>query len=125
MCLFVAPSPPKKKYIKIVVATTAAAAGIGKPTKLFLLTRFTCTLKRASRSAPQITYSEAANQPHGPHGSNAHRYASTPGATPNAITSESESYSTPNWLEVLVNRAIRPSSASNTRATRMATAANK
>ena len=48
---------------------------------------------------------------------------STPGATPNDTRSASESYSMPNWLVVLVQRADEPSSMSKINATRMATAA--
>jgi hypothetical protein len=41
--------------------TTAAAAGIGSPTKNRLSVAPVKTLKRASRSAPQITNRNAAN----------------------------------------------------------------
>jgi hypothetical protein len=106
-----------------VDATTSAAAGVGSPMKCFRSTLPTCTLKRASRSAPQVTYIVAVSQPQRPHGSSAQLHTSRPGATPKAIRSASESYCTPNELEVRVSRAIRPSSTSQNCATRIMIAA--
>ncbi|MNV99917.1 hypothetical protein D3C71_1953440 [compost metagenome] len=50
--------------------------------------------------------------------------ASNAGATPKATMSDSESYSAPKALWVLVIRATRPSRPSSTIATKMAMAAN-
>jgi hypothetical protein len=67
-----APITQSKSPSQNRVATAAARAGIGKPTKLFLSTfgvpsarmrgRDACTLKRARRNAPQIKYINERNQ---------------------------------------------------------------
>ena len=54
--------------------------------------------------------------PREPMGRSAHEKVSIAGATPNAITSERLSNSTPNWLEVREARATRPSRPSQKKA---------
>jgi len=80
-------------------------------------------LNLASLKAPQITYRKTASQPNLPNDLSDHSKASNPGATPNATRSDRESYSVPNWLVVLVKRAIFPSNPSNIREIRIAMAA--
>ena len=93
--------------------TPAAANGIGMPTKKrelppcgFLIAS---TLKRANLNAPQAAKAKAASWPTKPRPCSAQRYTRMPGATPNEMTSASESSSWPNMLCVLVSRATRPS----------------
>src|SRR5437867_8976370 len=104
---------------------TAAAAGVGRPTKKRLSVVPVCTLKRASRSAPQITNRNAANHAARPRSLSANEYSRNAGATQKETTSASESNSTPNWLVAFIRRATRPSSRSMTIATKMASAASE
>ena len=87
----------------------------------------TWLLKRASRSAAQAAYRNAANQPSLPAvapssfiDSSAQWYITSAGAIPKLTRSASESYCTPNSLWVLVRRATRPSIPSSTPATKIA-----
>ena len=80
-------------------------------------------LKRASRTAAADTKRNPAAHPIRPSGSSPHLNDRIAGATPNEITSASESNSTPNALVVPVMRAIRPSSMSSTNAKPMNSAA--
>ncbi len=91
-----------------------AAAGIGSPTNRLLSTVSTCTLKRASRSAPQTRNRNAATQPSRPNGLRAQEYMRRAGVTPKATRSARESNSTPNLLVVPVMRATLPSRPSQT-----------
>ncbi|MNE79758.1 hypothetical protein D3C80_1762760 [compost metagenome] len=67
---------------------------------------------------------KATIQPTLPMSPRAQPNASNAGATPKATMSDSESYSAPKALWVLVMRATRPSRPSSTIATKMAMAAN-
>src|SRR5439155_19428272 len=102
---------------------TAAPAGIGSPMKYRLSVLPVMTLKRASRSAPQITKRNAANHAGRPRSRSANQYSMNAGATPNETMSASESYSTPNWLVAFMSRATRPSSMSMIMATKIASVA--
>src|SRR5450759_2836646 len=88
---------------------TAAAPGMGMPLKALEPVDPVCTLKRASRRAPQATNRKAAAQPSLPKGIRVHLYIITDGATPKATRSDRESSSTPKRVDVLVRRAIQPS----------------
>ena len=71
-------------------------------------------LKRASRTAAAATKRKPTAHPSRPSGSSPQLNDRMAGATPNEITSASESNSTPNSLVVPVIRATRPSSMSST-----------
>ena len=73
-------------------------------------------LKRASRIAAALTNMKPAAHPSRPSGCNPQLNDSTAGATPNEITSASESNWRPNALSPPVSRAMRPSSMSSTNA---------
>ena len=80
-------------------------------------------LNRASRNAVAAAKKNAATHPSLPMPDSAHSYTSRLGASPKQMTSESESYSAPKALWVLVIRAMRPSAPSSTIATKIAAAA--
>jgi hypothetical protein len=107
-----------------IAAATPAAAGVESPTKNRRSTLPVCTLKRASRSAPQTTNRNAPNQAARPSECSANEKSRNAGATQKEMTSASESYSTPNWLVAFMSRATRPSSRSMIMATKIATAAS-
>src|SRR3989344_1696039 len=71
-------------------------------------------LKRARRSAQHTASASAAVQPNFGASVSDHRKRIIAGATPKAITSDSESSSAPNLLCARSNRAIRPSMPSST-----------
>ena len=92
-----------------------------------LSTFATWLLKRASRSAAQAAYRNAASQPSLPAvrpssfiDASDQWYITSAGAMPKLIRSASESYCTPNSLWVLVRRATRPSMPSSTPAMKIA-----
>jgi hypothetical protein len=73
-------------------------------------------LNRASRIAAALTNTNPEKVPSRPSGDRPHANERIAGATPNEMTSASESSSTPKSLAVPVIRAIRPSSMSSTTA---------
>ena len=105
------------------VAIKMAAPGIGNPLKWRDSRLSLWVLNLASLKAPQMMYKKTASQPNLPNGFRDHSKASSPGATPKATRSDRESNSTPNWLVVLVKRAIFPSNQSNIAEIRIAMAA--
>ena len=103
-------------------ATTAPAAGHGRPWKYRLSVTPIWMLNRARRSAVAAVKQNPASQPTLPNESSDQTATSTIGAIPNATMSDRLSYSAPNALSVPVMRAIRPSARSNTIATKIAIA---
>ena len=97
---------------------------MGRPIKKRLEVVATLTLKRARRSAPHAAKRKAAARPSLPKWWSCQAQASTPGATPKAMASARESYSTPNWLADPVRRATLPSRPSMSALNRIAHAAS-
>ena len=104
-------------------ATSAAAAGLGRPWNQRLSATESCTLKRARRSAAPAQYTKAAIQPTRPMSRSAHSYTISAGAAPKDTMSTRLSYSAPKADCVRVSRATRPSRLSSTMAMKIATAA--
>src|SRR5215831_12197308 len=104
-------------------ATSAAAAGLGRPWKKRLSTTWMFVLNRASLKAAATQNTRAGIHPTRPSSFSAHSYTTSAGAAPKHTMSESESYSAPKALCVCVSRATRPSSPSRIIATKIAAAA--
>ena len=86
-------------YAKTVAATTAAAAGLGMPTKYRRSPGAEVwMLNRARRMAAADTKMKPVAHPSLSKGTSPHLNASRAGATPNEITSASESNWSPNSL---------------------------
>src|SRR5690606_3439978 len=107
--------------------TRAAAAGLARPMNQRLSTAPTWVLKRARRRAAQAAYRNAAAQPtldstepSARKPDRAQWYITSEGAMPKLTRSARESYWTPNSLVVPVMRATRPSTPSNSAATKTA-----
>ena len=100
-----------------------AAAGMGKPlNSLFASAELAAArqLKRASRKAPQMRYTEATTHARAPETRcNTMRYTMSAGATPKETISAMESNSRPKSLSCPPRRASRPSSKSQMHAPRM------